>query len=82
MTIFGDEVGLTLEYVAQDCKDGIPDRSAKECIAKESTKIHFRQTGRDGDKLANARHHTADERSYITMFAEIIFSSLDFLTGE
>ena len=81
MTIFGDEVGLPLEYVAQDCKDGVPKRCAKECIAKESTKMHFRQTGRDGDKLANARHHTADERSYVSMLAEIIFSSLDFFTG-
>ena len=81
MTIFGNEVGLPLEYVAQDCKDGIPKRSSEEGIAKESTKIHFRQACRDRNQLANARHHTADERSYITMFAEIIFSSLDFFTG-
>ena len=74
--------GEMSEVVPDTGKDSSPDTSTESGEEREPPDIHFRQTGGDGDQLADRGEKSADESGDIAIFAEDFFGSVESLFFE
>src|SRR3569623_3509839 len=70
------------ELVADEDQNGPPDRSADERLEKESGQWHPRDTGWNGDDVADDGQEPSDEDGRLAMSREIGLGALDILATD
>jgi len=71
-----------VEIIAEDGKDGVPHSGTKGGVEQELPVVHARQTGRDGDEVADAGDETAGEGGGNTVVVEVTLGTLYLLLVE
>ena len=80
--LFGLNTWDARNEIANECQDSVPYASAQSGVEEERTKLHARQTCRNGDELANSGYQTAEESGRSPVVTEILLCASHALLGD